>query len=128
MGDNLPTAEMTSVSEKEGRKRLQRNGGGGSENGEEERRRTEEGDVAVRETLCKEGGKKGGGAGEGEREETLSRHITTSPAAAQKQRSMRHGLAAGRAARPLPTHRYRDVTADKITGSLLHRHRHRVVG
>ena len=29
---------------------------------------------------------------------------------------------------PLPTHRYRDVTADKITGSLLHRHRHRVVG
>ena len=36
VGDNLPTAEMTSVSEKEGRKRLQRNGGGGSENGEEE--------------------------------------------------------------------------------------------
>ena len=34
VGDNLPTAEMTSVSEKEGRKRLQRNGGGGSENGE----------------------------------------------------------------------------------------------
>ena len=27
VGDNLPTAEMTSVSEKEGRKRLQRNGG-----------------------------------------------------------------------------------------------------
>ena len=36
VGDNLPTAEMTSVSEKEGRKRLQRSGGGGSENGEEE--------------------------------------------------------------------------------------------
>ena len=129
MGDNLPTAEMTSVSEKEGRKRLQRNGGGGSENGEEERRRTEEGDVAVRETLCKEGGKKGGGAVERERERRpylgILRRRPPPPRSSGPcgTASPRDGPPA-----PLPTHRYRDVTADKITDSLLHRHRHRVVG
>ena len=48
VGDNLPTAEMTSVSEKEGRKRLQRNGGGGSENGEEEEADADGGGRCVR--------------------------------------------------------------------------------
>ena len=68
MGDNLPTAEMTSVSEKERRKRLQKSGGGGgrggSENGEEER------DVAVRETLREErGGERGRTRGKKEKKE-----------------------------------------------------------
>lgn len=85
----------------------ERRGGGGSENGEGEGER----DVAVRETLCKE-------REEGKKEEKEKRpYLGILRRRRRPSAQIRSGGPCGTAsaASADPSHRYRDVTADKIT-------------